>query len=213
MSRLSAQAQLYIAIALIAVVTLAVIFLGILPLFQEASTVQGQIGTERSNLSAAEALLARRESAKMQSAANEVELMRIANQIPDSPQLPSVIIELQDVANLAGVDFQSLAPGEPMPPVVADGAAVPDYSLVPMTLLIRGDWAELIDYFRRIDALERGVRVTAMSFVYVPAVEDDGVVTEPAYVEANVTLEVYVMAAAPPASIPPAPSAPATTTP
>jgi Tfp pilus assembly protein PilO len=212
MSRLSAQAQLYIAIALIAVVSLAVVFLGILPLFQEASTVQGEIRTEESNLSAAEALLARRESAKMQSAANEVELMRIANQIPDSPQLPSVIIELQDVANLSGVDFQSLAPGEPAPAVLADGTTS-DYSVVPMVLLIRGDWAELIDYLRRIDALERGVRATEISFVYVGSVIEEGLVVTPAYVEASVTLEVYTMASVPPAGDAAVPSTTTTTTP
>ena len=213
MSRLSAQAQLYIAIALIAVVSLAVVFLGILPLFQKAATVQAEIGTEQSNLSAAEALLARRESAKMQSAANEVELMRIANQIPDSPQLPSVIIELQDVANLAGVDFQSLAPGEPGPAILEDGTTSSEYSVVPMVLLIRGDWAELIDYLRRIDALERGVRITELSFVYVGAEIEDDVVITSAYVEANVTLEVYTMAAAPAAADAAAPSTATTTTP
>lgn len=194
MSRLSARAQLYIAIAVVAVVAVAAIFLGILPQFQAAATVNDQISTEQSNLSSAQALLARRQSAKAQSAASEVELMRIANQVPDSPQLPSVIIELQDVANAAAVDFQSISPGEPTPPVAeAEGVAPPDYTIVPMTLLVRGDWAELIDFFRRIDDLDRGVRVTGAKFLYVPELEStDGSFT-PAYVEANVTLEVYVM--------------------
>lgn len=196
MSRLSAQVQLYIAIAVIAVVALAVVFLGILPQFQKASTVSSEIATEQSNLSAAQALLARRQSAKAQSAANEIDLMRIANQVPDSPQLPSVIIELQDVANASGVSLQSIAPGEPgAPEPMADGV-VGDYTVVPVTFLVRGDWAELIDCLRRINDLERGTRVTEVAVAYVPAVIQEGAPTVPAYVEANITLEVYVMAPA-----------------
>ena len=211
MSRLSAQVQLYIAVAVIAVVALAAIFLGILPQFQNAATVTADISTEQSNLSAAQALLARRQSAKAQSAANEVELMRIANQIPDSPQLPSVIIELQDVANSSGVSFESISPGDPAPPEPMADGVVADYTVVPVTLIIRGDWAEIIDYLRRIDDLERGVRVTEISAVYVPAVIGDDTPTIPAYVEANITLEVYVMASAATLSAP-AESTTATTT-
>jgi Tfp pilus assembly protein PilO len=181
---------MYIAVALLAVVTLAVAFFVILPLFQDASTVEAQIQTEESNLVAAQALLARRQSAKAQSAASEVELMRIANQIPDSPLLPTVIIELQDVANAAGIDFQSIAPGDLEPGKTAADGTPSEYSAVPITLILRGDWADHIDYFRRIQALDRGVRIAAVTFNYVPKSE-----TDDDYVEANVTLEVYVMTA------------------
>ncbi len=212
MSRLSAQLQLYIAIAVIVVVALAVVFLGILPQFQKAADVGGEISAEESNLSAAEALLARRQSAKSQSAANEVELMRIANQVPDSPQLPSVIMELQDVANASGVSFEVIEPGEPAPPEPLADGVVGDYTVVPMTALVRGEWAEVIDYLRRINALERGVRVTEVSVVYVEAVIDDGVVMSPDYVEANIALEVYVMASVASMNVP-AGSTTTTTTP
>ena len=93
---------------------------------------------------------------------------------------------------------------------MADGV-VGDYTVVPITLLIRGDWAEIIDYLRRIDDLERGVRVTEISAVYVPESVADDAPTIPAYVEANITLEVYVMASAATLSAP-AESTTATTT-
>lgn len=190
MGRLTAQVQMYIAIAVVAVIALAVVFLGIMPQFQEAATVGEQILTEQSNLSAAQALLARRQSAKAQSAANEVELMRIANQIPDSPQLPSVIIEMQDVANASGVDLQSISPGDLSIAMDADGQPQ-EFSVVPVSLVVRGQWVELIDYVGRIAKLERGVRLVDSSYSYVEATE-----VEPAFVEASVNLEVYVMGAA-----------------
>ncbi|MRS13152.1 MAG: hypothetical protein EG823_08835 [Actinobacteria bacterium] len=190
MRQLSAQVQMYIAIGVIVVVTLAVAFLVILPLFQEASAIKGEIATEQQNLATAQALLARRQSAKAQSAANEVELMRIANAIPDAPQLPSVIIELQDIANASGVEFISLSPSDLTLAAALPDGTVPAFSSVPMSLTLSGSWSELIDYMNRVHALDRGVRVTTSSFTYVPATEE-----EPAFINASVTLEVYVMAA------------------
>lgn len=208
MGRLSPQNQLYIAIALIAILTLAAVFFGILPLFQEASTLDSQIAAERTSLADAQALLARRQSAKAQSATSEAELMRIANQVPDSPQLPSVIVELQDVANAAGVGLQSIAPADLAPGIAATEGGVPAYGIVPLTLVLRGDWADLIDYFHRIAKLNRGVRVVSTTFTYVPATDAETAADRiPAYVEANVALEVYVMAAATDANAPTPPAA------
>jgi Tfp pilus assembly protein PilO len=209
MGKLSAQMQMYIAIAVLALVTLAAALLLILPKFQEASSIDAEIVIANTSLADAQALLARRQSAKAQSAANEVELMRIANQVPDAPQLPSVIIELQDVANLSGVVLDQITPSDPVPGRAnADGSPA-SYSAVSIPLLVHGDWREIIDYLNRLGALERGVRVTEVSVTQIPASED----TE-AYVEANITLEVYVMGEVTvSATAPASPSATTTTTP
>jgi Tfp pilus assembly protein PilO len=202
MGKLSAQNQMIIAIAVIVVLAVAVVFFAILPQFRQASEVDAQIQTEQANLTAAQALLDRRQSAKAQSAANEVELMRIANSIPDSPQLPSVIIELQDVANAAGLEFPQITVGG-----IADGPAAADgtpagYSVLPITVSLKGDWSDVIEYQHRINKLERGVRVVSSTFNYVPGTED----TRSA-IQAALSLEVYMMA--PAASGSQAPVAPA----
>jgi Tfp pilus assembly protein PilO len=226
MGRLTAQMQMYIAIGVMAVVTLAVVFLLILPIFQEVSSLNTEIATEQSNLAAAQALLARRQSAKAQSAANEVELMRIANQMPDAPQLPSVIIELQDVANAAGVEFRSITPSGITAVPATDGTTVA-YDSLPMALVVDGSWAEVIDYLYRLQNLNRGVRVLSIAFVYNPgtaATETEGTETQAAETEAavppsitaNVQLEAYMMpgttsvvgAAVAPAAVPPATTTP-----
>ncbi|MBN2848049.1 MAG: type 4a pilus biogenesis protein PilO [Coriobacteriia bacterium] len=191
MGRLSAAAKLVIAIAVIGVLAIAFIFLAILPMFQEASDLDLQIEDEKVKLTTAEALLARRQSAKAQSATNEVELMQIANRVPDSPQLPSVIIELQDVANYAGLEFVQIQVGDLVPGKEPEGGGEPQYSAVPVTVLLDGDWVDVTEYFHRLDTLDRGIRVTSSTFTYVPETED-----VPAYVQANIVLEVYVMAAA-----------------
>lgn len=191
MNRLSAQNQMYVAVALVLVLTLAAVFLLILPNFQDAATLDDQIGTERTNLTTAQALVARRQSAKAQSASNEVELMYIANQVPDSPQLPSVIIELQDVANAAGVDLPTLAVADVAPAAALADGSTPNYQVLPLNLVCQGTWAEVIDFTRRLRGLERGVRVTNTTMTYIPKTD-----TVDASIQASVSLEVYTMGAA-----------------
>ena len=178
---------MYIGIALIVVIVFAVMFLAVMPAFQKAADVGDQIVTEEQSLAGAQALLARRQSAKAQAAANDVELMNIANQIPDSPQLPSVVIELQDAANSAGVELDVITPSDLSPGTDETGQPA-QFSVLPMNLIVRGDWVDLIDYVGRISKLKRGLRIVDSTFLYTESNE-----TEPAYVEGSVSLEVYVM--------------------
>lgn len=199
MENMSVKTRMYVLIALVVVVALAVVFLGVMPLFQRAADLRTQIQAEKTNLMAATAVLERRQSAKAQSAANEAELMAIANEMPDSPQLPSVIIELQDVANDAGVDLEEITPAGLTDPEGTARDEEPPYKVLPIIALVQGDWADLIVFLRGIDDLDRGVRVRAVTFDYQEATDD-----EPWCVRANVSLEAYVLAAATTA---PAPSA------
>jgi Tfp pilus assembly protein PilO len=65
-----------------------------------------------------------------------------------------------------------------------------DYQILPMSVLVRGDWVELIDYFQRLRNLDRGVRVLDSTFTYLPG--EDGAKS---LIESSVRLEVYMMAA------------------
>lgn len=188
MKRLSTQAQMLIAIGLIVVVAIAVVVLGILPLFQEAALVSDDIMSAEMELSTAKTLLARRQEAKAQAVLTEVDLMRIANQVPDSPQLPSLIVELQSVANDSGVTLVSISVGGVEVLEVGADGVVPMYNRLPITIEYTGAWTELIDFNRRISRLQRGVRVRSTNFAYVPESEDTK-----AHVQGVGTIEVYMM--------------------
>lgn len=186
MNKLSSRNQLIIAGVLILAVTLAAIFLGIMPMFQKAADIDTQLADVDTQLQTANALVERRLSAKSRAAANEVELMRIANQVPEAPELASVIIELQDTANAAGLEFVQVTPSAPA--VAADN---PSYSVVSLLVVLRGDWPDVIEYTRKIDKLQRGVRTKLGSFTRVAVVDESG--DDDSYISAQMTLEVYVM--------------------
>jgi len=191
MKRLSPQMQFYIAIGLIAALAGVFIFLALVPKFRAVSAVEGEIATAEVELQTAEALLARRQGVKAQAAANEALLMQIANQVPDSPQLPATIIEIQDVANASGVELLTLSAGGISSPPTAEDGSTPPYHVLSLSVTCKGQWSELIDFSRRLYRLDRGTRVTDLAFTYTPETED-----ERAFINASGTIQVYVMAAA-----------------
>ncbi len=82
MNRLSAQNQLIIGVVVIVAVTLAAVFFAILPQFDRAKRIDGEIAQVESDIQAQRAIVARRMSAKQQAADAQVEMLRIANQVP-----------------------------------------------------------------------------------------------------------------------------------
>jgi Tfp pilus assembly protein PilO len=184
MGRLSVRNQILIAGALIVVIVIAVVVVVILPLITQAGEVDELIATEETNRMTAQTVVNRRQEKKSLSAVSEVELMRLANQVPDTPQLPSVIIELQNAANDAGLEFPQITTG-------AIGADEGGFSPITLSVNLEGSWIEMIEYLRLIDSLDRGTRVVTVVYNYVSGTED-----EPGYVTAAINLEVYVMPAA-----------------
>jgi Tfp pilus assembly protein PilO len=183
--------QFYIAIGLIAALAVAFTLLVIVPKFGAVTAVDSEIAAAKTELQTAEALLARRQSVKAQAMANDAALMQMANQVPDSPQLPAVIIEIQDVANASGVELLTVSAGEiSSPPAAADGS-VPQYHMLNISVTSEGQWSEMIDFSRRLHRLKRGTRLTDLAFTYTPETEE-----RDAFINSSATIQVYVMAAA-----------------
>jgi len=205
MNRLSAMNQMIIAGVLIVAISVAVLFLGILPLFDKAA----QMGVEMSELDAQimseKVLVDRRLSVKAQAAQTDVDLINLANRVPESPDLPTLIINLQDAANASGLVFAQITPQTPVPVVGADGSPA-GYSSIPIDLKLEGQWADLIEYIRQLSKFPRGLRITQCTFTNVTGTEE-----RERYVEAQLSISVYTMSVINVSSSAPAvPSAPAT---
>jgi len=208
MNRLSAMNQMIIAGVLIVALSAAVVFFGILPMFDKAAVMDAEIKTLDSEIMSQRALVERRLSAKAQAAQTDVDLINLANQVPESPDLPTLIINLQDAANAAGLVFAQIAPATPEPVVGPDGAPA-GYSAIPISLRVEGQWSDIIEYVRRLSKFPRGLRITNATFVNVP-----GTTERERHVSAQVSVTVYTMSVINVSSTAPAvPSAPPTTSP
>jgi Tfp pilus assembly protein PilO len=196
--KLSYRNKLILAGAVAVLLAVLVLVLFVLPQFQKLRTYDEQIAEADAQISQAQSLLAQRQEVKARSAETEAKRIRLANQMPETPELPSLIIELQDTVNEAGLEFASLTPTEPS--VTEAG-----YSEITMAMLVRGTWQDTVDLMQRLPKLTRQVRIVGFNTaVQQSDTEEDDDDTN--VVETGMTIRVYTMPAEiVPPSTPPAP--------
>ena len=201
--KIGPREQLILLIVGLAVVLAAVVALLVWPQYQKQKSLDAQITTAEQQLSASRALLAQRQTIKNQAATTDAQWLRLASLVPENPDLPSLIIDLQDAAFASGVQIVAMNPGEPTE------SADKSYVIIPLGLSIAGTWADTIDYLKRIQKLPRGLRESSFTAVVTPAPPVGS--TLPNYSEATaIKLEAYMIPASTsttPAAVP-APATP-----
>jgi type IV pilus assembly protein PilO len=197
--KLTSMQKMLAVIVLIAVVSVAVFALVILPKFGELAVLDAEQQAAQDQVAQTQTLLNQLQQAKSNAAVTQAELLRLSNAFPENPELPSLIIELQDVANSSGVRFNSVSPGEPVT------VAGQQYTELPIQVNLWGKWADVLDYLRRINGMTRAVRVTDLALSPVNPSESPTQAVAPV-LNADLSLRAYVMAVN---GVPPAVAAPA----
>jgi Tfp pilus assembly protein PilO len=173
--RISPRDKLILVAVGIAVVAVIAGLLLIYPQVQTIATIDKQIQQAEKEVDEANALLLQRQDMKDRAAQTDVAYLRLANSVPETPELPSLIIELQDVALQSGVSFEGLRPGEPITNTssqsssgggtqataasTAQPAAAGEYVVIPMDVSISGSWSDTIDFMNRIQRMTRAIRI------------------------------------------------------
>jgi Tfp pilus assembly protein PilO len=169
------------------IAVLAVVLL-VLPMYADLDTYATQKADAQRTLQNTQAQLAQLQSIKSRSAETEAEMLKIGTEMPDSPQLPTLIMELQDIANAAGVKVTSFSPAQPTP------AAGGKYTEVSLNTQLTAQWSDLLDYLRRIDKATRLLRVTNIT---ISPVSSTTTLTagEEADLSVTLTTKAYVIGA------------------
>lgn len=194
--KLSPRDQIIIFAVFTVLAAVAIFFLVILPRFGEIDEYEQQITEIEQERVAVETVLNRRQDAKARAAETQVELLDIASRFPEAPDLPALIIELQDVANRVEIDFIQLGPGTPAP---VEG--VEAVSVIPVTVSITGTWEQYIEFLAEVGDLRREVRIVDFTASAVPpptpdetAEEEEEGTTEETTTDEEV-VEIYTISA------------------
>ncbi|NTW29089.1 MAG: type 4a pilus biogenesis protein PilO [Coriobacteriia bacterium] len=183
----------------IAIAVLAVALM--LPMYNELGKLDTQISTADQQAAVFKAKLAQRQQMKDQSASTNATWLQLTSAVPESANLPSLIIDLQDAAFASGVQLVALTPSAPTSPTAAAGgvqATTSAYLIIPVQLEIIGTWSDTVDYLQRIQKLTRSLRITE----FTSTVSDNDTqakkanATLPDYFEAtSIKIEVYMISA------------------
>ncbi len=212
--KLTSQYKLYIAIAVAVVIIAAAVALLIVPKFSERGDLKAQMSDVEQQIQTNEALLKKRQETKQRAAITDAELLQLANQVPESPELPALIIELQDAVNESGLYFSAIAPDAGITrgsPGSSDSAANAAYWTTGITLDVVGTWQDTVDLLQRLRRITRQIRIVSLEVT--PENEESSTDTTvtvemPNEVRTTLSIEVYTIPSESDAAAPAAPAAP-----
>lgn len=182
----SMQKMIAVAVGLLVLAALAVVLL-VMPMFDTLTTLEAQKAGALKQYDDAKNNIARLESTKARSSTTEAEALKIGTQMPDSPQLPTLIMELQDIANAAGVKVTSFSPAQPSP---AGGGKFTEISL---NTQLTTKWTDLLDYLHRLDKATRILRVTNVTISPVASTTTTATAGEEIELGVSLTTKAYVI--------------------
>ena len=93
---------------------------------------------------------------------------RAQKRIAQQPEIPTLEVQMEEIARASGVTQLSIAPGSPGSP---QGCG--DYWVLPITMTFEGACEELQDFLRRVDSLARLVTVNDVTSRRVPTVDPE----------------------------------------
>jgi Tfp pilus assembly protein PilO len=123
------------------VVLLAGVFALVMPQRHKASQLTNEIASTEAQITAARALAAQKPEQKIRVA----DLFKVVKAMPDAPDMGGIILQLQQTASDAGVEFESIEPGS--------GVTGTGYTAQPIDLSFNGNFYSLTDFLSRLRKL------------------------------------------------------------
>lgn len=144
----------------------------------------------------------------------QAELDKFNTKIPDNPELPKLVRSLSDAADSSGVNLVAVTPSVPTlatanGAVAAAPSATTAIANIPVTVKVRGSYAQLAQFFSEIEGLPRAFLVTGAKVTPDKGDTNAGSAVAGNPLSAEVTGRLFMTTKAP---APVAPAAPADAT-
>jgi hypothetical protein len=198
MTKLPTPAKFALLAAAVVVALVAGWLVVIAPKRAEASKLQTQIDGVRSSITLAE----QARSPSHIPAIRVADLFDLSRAMPNTADIPGILLQLSHVAEETGVSFESITPQDP----VALGA----YQQISINLVFQGRFYDLSDFLyrlRNLVAVHGGkLNATGRLFTVDSISFDQGSLSFP-QVKATLTVSAYVLGAGTPPPVPASPSA------
>lgn len=168
-------------------VALAVFFLVINPIRGDITDLHGSIDEENMKIVAAQQELAQAEQTQREGRRNQGRLLELAKMIPADAEVPSLILQIQDLADKAGIEWIQVSPGQP---TIDD---VLGYGTMQLSLSFSGSFYDISDFIYRAEQMVAGPgRLLAVSSLTLAPVDSSG-----QSVDLNVTMSMWAYVVAP----------------
>jgi type IV pilus assembly protein PilO len=106
--------------------------------------------------------VAQLEAVKRNAPETERQLLELSKRIPTQPEIASLVVQVEEIADASGVTQLSIQPGAVEPP---PGGG--DFSVVPVTMSFEGTYEQMQDFLLRTRNLARLVTVRSVTYCRV----------------------------------------------
>lgn len=196
---------------------LALVLLAVLYYFLLLAPAQSEYAEaveERQRLEAQRAQLerevARLEAVRRDAPEIQRRILEYSRRIPDSDEIDTLLVQIEEVGTDAGVTWLSITPESPTAP---PGGG--DFSVIPITMSFEGTYAELLEFLTQLKNLSRLVTINEVTYEEVEenettgaegtTQEEDDTVGESNLLTVDLAAETYVQPAGEPVPVTPPP--------
>jgi Tfp pilus assembly protein PilO len=180
---MNTRRQLVLAAVGAAGVTVLFFFILLSPKLHSIGEVSDDLDAARQEEQSLQAQLVHLQQVKRNATQTMAKLAAVSQFLPSSPDLPGFIRLMQDAATKAGVDLQSIAPGQPVALPGSTGV-----STITVTLNAQGGFHRIEDFMARMESLDRAVEVYALALTPTQSELSNQVV-----LQTTITLQMFVV--------------------
>ena len=137
LDKLALKKQIIILVAIAALMFVLFYMFGWSPQVSKLDELSKKKTEQEQRLQAAKNTLLMLEEVKRNAADAEIEYIKLSNRMPSSPELPSLIVEIQNISNDAGGEYNEMK----------------------ISAVMNGSYVALIDFLRRVEKAPRAFKV------------------------------------------------------
>jgi type IV pilus assembly protein PilO len=143
----------------IVLLTVGYYFLFLGPLLNNLRERAQERADKEAQLANLQQQVAELEAVRQNAAEIERQLLELSKRIPTQPEIPTLVVQIEEIAEAAGVTQLSIEPGEVEPP---PGGG--DFSVVPVRMSFTGTYEQMQDFLLRMRNLARLVTVRSVTY-------------------------------------------------
>lgn len=147
---MSRRIRLILIGAGIVIVALLVYFLLISPVRGDIGELHDDIDAQDQLIQALEQELAQAAQTERDGRTNQARLIELSKMIPAEAEVPSLILQIQDLADRSGIDWIQVSPGQP---TANEGLA---YLTLPLSVNFKGTFYDVTDFIYRAEQMVAG---------------------------------------------------------
>ena len=152
----------------IVIVVIGFYFLLLSPLLQSLNEQAQAREAKQSQLEQVQQEVNELEEVRRNSPEIQRQLLELSKRVPTQPQIPTLIVQVEEIADASGVTQLSV---DPEPPTAPAGGG--DYQVVPVTMQFDGTYDQMQDFLLRTRNLTRLVTVTDLRYCRNPTIGEE----------------------------------------